>query len=57
MGLMGQMGFMRVMAADGEALGTAAEGEARQLNEGAMGWMLFVGWWGDLSSPFFVGFV
>ena len=42
--------------ADGEALGTAAEGEAQRLRE-AMGWMLFVGWWGDLGSPFCIGFV
>ena len=48
--LMGQMGFMRVREPDGEAQGTAAEW-------GAMGWMLFVGWWGDLGSPFCVGFV
>ena len=73
MGLMGQMGFMRVREPCADAQGTVADGgeeweqrEGMRGNErewegmggmGAMGWMLFVGWWGDLGSPFCVGFV
>ena len=64
MGQMGLMGFMRVREPCADAQqGTVADGgEEWEQREGmgargTGGWMLFVGWWGDLSSPFCVGFV